>query len=199
MPVNDKQTSSENTGTGYNLNWTVIRLTAVVGLVIGLWGIGHYTGIIQEINAEQIRSTVESAGAWGIVLFLMVFSAGVLMHVPGMVFVAGAAFAYGGLLGAGISLLGALIAVTVSFIFVRWVGGQQAHKLQWSFAQRILKYLDTYPILSVALLRVLLWLSPPLNYALALTRVRLRDYVLGSFLGLLGPVFIVVYFVDWFF
>ena len=43
------------------------------------------------------------------------------------------------------------------------------------------------PILTVALLRLFLWVAPPINYALALSTVRYRDYAAGSALGLAIP------------
>ena len=44
------------------------------------------------------------------------------------------------------------------------------------------------PVRSVALLRLVFWMFPPLNYALALSPVGLRDYVVGSALGLVLPL-----------
>ena len=49
-------------------------------------------------------------------------------------------------------------------------------------------YSDGCPIATVALLRAVLVLSPPLNYALALTSLRFFDHLLGSALGLVVPI-----------
>jgi uncharacterized membrane protein YdjX (TVP38/TMEM64 family) len=40
----------------------------------------------------------------------------------------------------------------------------------------------------VALLRLVLWMAPAVNYALALSPVRYRDYAIGSAVGLAIPV-----------
>jgi len=48
-------------------------------------------------------------------------------------------------------------------------------------------------------LRLVFWLAPPVNYALALSKVRLRDFILGSVLGLLVPIGIATFFFDWLF
>jgi uncharacterized membrane protein YdjX (TVP38/TMEM64 family) len=37
-------------------------------------------------------------------------------------------------------------------------------------------------------LRLFLWLAPALNYALALSPIRYRDYLAGSAIGLVVPV-----------
>jgi uncharacterized membrane protein YdjX (TVP38/TMEM64 family) len=49
----------------------------------------------------------------------------------------------------------------------------------------------------VAILRLILWMAPPLNYALAMSAVRFRDYVIGSALGLLIPIALASLFFDW--
>ena len=44
---------------------------------------------------------------------------------------------------------------------------------------------------TVAILRAILAMAPPLNYALALTGVSLRDYVIGSAIGL-APIILIL-------
>ena len=49
-------------------------------------------------------------------------------------------------------------------------------------------------LLTVFVLRILFQMAPPVNYALALSSIRLRDYVLGSLLGLTPVILLVVIF-----
>jgi uncharacterized membrane protein YdjX (TVP38/TMEM64 family) len=60
----------------------------------------------------------------------------------------------------------------------------------------LLGRLDAHPVRVVALLRVVLIHSPQLNYALALSSLRYRDYLLGSALGLVLPVAVEVLLVE---
>ncbi len=59
--------------------------------------------------------------------------------------------------------------------------------------------LDERPITTVLLLRTVFWLAPPLNYALALSSVRFRHYLIGSAAGLVAPVGGAAVFFDWLF
>jgi uncharacterized membrane protein YdjX (TVP38/TMEM64 family) len=61
----------------------------------------------------------------------------------------------------------------------------------------MLGHLDARPIRTVFALRLVLWLAPALNYALALTRARFRDYAIGSALGLILPVAGAAILFDW--
>jgi uncharacterized membrane protein YdjX (TVP38/TMEM64 family) len=168
--------------------WQKYRLALLVALIAALWLAGWATGISGHLDKQRVRAVVESAGAWGIVLFIAMFSLGELIHVPGLVFVAAAMLAYGKLGGAALSLAGALASVTVSFVVVRTVGGQPLAGIERPFVRRMLRRLDSKPIQSVALLRLVFWMAPFLNYALAMSAVDLRDYLLGSAIGLIVPV-----------
>lgn len=177
-------------------SWLRPVLTLLV--LAGLAYLAHLTGLVESVDAAWVRETVESAGTWGVLAFTGIFAVGGLLHVPGLVFVAAAALIYGGTLAVGVAFLGALVSATVSFLVVRRLGGQPLDVLEGSWARRFLDNLDDRPILTVALLRLLLWMAPALNYGLALTGVRLRDYVAGSALGLVLPVTVAVFFFEWF-
>jgi uncharacterized membrane protein YdjX (TVP38/TMEM64 family) len=48
----------------------------------------------------------------------------------------------------------------------------------------------------VFLLRLVFWLAPPVNYALALSNIRFRHYFAGSLLGLVLPIALIATFVE---
>jgi uncharacterized membrane protein YdjX (TVP38/TMEM64 family) len=123
-----------------------------------------------------------------VLLFVVLFVAAELVHVPGLLMEAAAVLAWGPGGGFLASFVGALASVTVSFLVVRGVGGTPLVALRWAWARRLLGRLEREPLRVVVLLRLTLWMFPPLNYALALSPVRFRDYVLGSALGLLLPL-----------
>ena len=56
--------------------------------------------------------------------------------------------------------------------------------------RKILDRLDERPILTVVILRLIFVMSPPVNYALALSSLRFRDYLIGSLIGLPVPLIV---------
>ncbi|MFW6050738.1 MAG: TVP38/TMEM64 family protein [Myxococcota bacterium] len=164
------------------------RWVLVVVLLVALLVAGHATGITEDVDADRVRSWVVGAGVWGVLLFFALFAVGELLHVPGIVFVAAAAYVYDGATAVIVALVGALTSVTVTFGVVRVVGGQPLGRIRWKFVRRMLAHLDERPITVVFLLRVVLWLAPIVNYVLAMSRVRFRDYLVGSALGLALPI-----------
>ena len=65
------------------------------------------------------------------------------------------------------------------------------------FIRRWLARVDERPVLAVAGLRSVFWMTPALTYALAFTRVGFRDYMIGTALGLALPVAAMSVFFDW--
>ena len=167
------------------------RALLVIAGLAAVFVIATLSGALDGITPDRVREAILEAGPWGVALFIVVFAVGELLHVPGMVFVMAGVLTYGRTHGFLVGLVGAVVSVTVSFVLVRALGGQALGQLKWRWMQRALEALDRRPFRTVALLRVVLWISPPLTFALAMSRVRLRDYVLGSAAGLVVPVLFV--------
>ncbi len=168
--------------------WQRWRLVAVVALFAALWLVGDATGVIDRFDQDEVRRMVADAGPWGILLFVAVFTAGELLHVPGMVFIAAAILAWGQLTGFFVALGAAVVSVSVSFVVVRAIGGKALARIERPLMKKLLARLHARPVLTIVTLRAVFWLSPPLNYALAMTDLRFRDYLVGSAIGLVIPI-----------
>lgn len=174
-----------------------LRIGALIALIVGSMAIAKWTGVADELTRERIQEMMQGLGALGFLAFLAVFAVGELVHVPGMVFVAAAILAYGPVLGFGAGMAGALVSLTVTFFVVRTVGGQPLGEVQRPLLRRVLSHLDARPVLTIAVLRVLVQMLPALNYALAMSKVRFRDYLAGSLLGLAPVIAVFALAFDW--
>jgi len=171
----------------------VISVLVILGLWVTAWG----TGVTGRFTSESIRGLLAGKGLWGVVAFTVLFSAGQLLRVPGTVFVAAAVAIYGRSFGILVALLGALVSATVSFAVVRAFAGQALADVQRPLVRRLLSKIDSRPVMTVALLRLIFQTAPPLNYALPMTAVRWRDHLAGSVLGLPVPLAVMALFFDW--
>lgn len=179
--------------------WQRFRWVAVIVLFVALYAVGKWTGLVDDLEPEEVRRTVSEAGPWGVLLFVVIFSAGELIHIPGMLFVAAGILAWGRLGGFFVSLLGAVVSVSVSFWVVRGLGGRALTSIDKPFMRKMLGRLHARPIVTIVILRALFWVSPPLNYALALTNVKFREYLIGSAIGLVFPVALAALVFEWLF
>lgn len=172
------------------------RMAALALFFVGSFAVAKLTGITDDVDVDVVRGFMESAGVWGFFAFVAIFALGELMHIPGMVFVGAAALAYGDALGIAAAYTGAVASVITSFFVVRAIGGQPLAGAKRPWMKKILARLDRQPVRTVAFLRFLFWLSPALNYGLAMSSVRFREYLVGSAIGLAIPIPLVVLLFD---
>lgn len=173
------------------------RIALIALVVLGLWVAAWATGVTESFTSESIRGLLAGRGLWGVVAFIIVFSAGQLLRVPSLVFIAAAVAVYGRNSGILVALLGGLVSATVSFAVIRALAGRALADVQQPCIRRLLTNIDSRPVLTVALLRLLFQTAPPLNYALPMTAVRWGDHLVGSVLGLPVPVIAMAFFFDW--
>ncbi len=173
-----------------------IRIAVLIGVLVGTFILAKATGVTERLSLEAIRDYIEGAGAIGFVVFLAVFAIGELVHVPGTIFVAAAVLAYGRLLGGVVGYAGALLSVVVSFYVVRKIGGQPLAAIEKPWVVKIFQKLEDEPVRWTAILRLVFWMLPALNYGLAMSPIRARDYIVGSALGLIIPIALASFFID---
>ena len=175
---------------------SLLRLALLLALTAALFVVARATGLSDRVSVEQLRAWMLASGALGVVLFAAAFSAGLLLHLPGWMFVAAAVLAYGRLRGGFLSFVSAVIAVSVTFLFVRLVGGEPLAAVERPLFKRVLSRLDDRPLQTVIALRILFFMTSLVNYTLGLSRLRFRDYLLGSAIGLVIPILVETLAVD---
>lgn len=175
---------------------TAWRLVALALVLVATFVIGRATGATERLSPDGLRELVEGAGVAGVVGFLALFVVGELLHVPGLVFIGAAVALWGPARGGAIAGVGALLSLATSFVVVRAIGGTPLGAVKNGLARRILRHLDVRPVATVAAVRAVFILSPPVTYALALSGIRFRDYFVGSAVGLVPPLLVAVCVAD---
>ena len=140
---------------------------------------------------------MRNAGLLGFAAYIGLFCVALLVQIPGIPLVAGAALAYGWAVGAIASIVASTIAVIVSFVIVRGIGGQPLGGIKQPWLRKWLDRLGESPVKSIIVIRFFLWALPPVNYTLAMSSIKFRDYVIGSALGLITPMFLMSVLFDW--
>jgi len=172
-----------------------LMLAAGIG---GLYWLAHSGGFLEDVSVESVRTQVADAGPWGGVVYLIAFFVGVMLYLPGMVFIIAGILAFGKVHGAMLALLGGVGSATISMALLRLVGGKLLLEIERPLVKKLLSKLHDRPIRTVAVMRILLWVSPPLNTALALTGIRHREHFIGTVLGLTPVVLIVALTIEQF-
>ena len=165
------------------------RRLALVLLFLGLLLLAvQWSGLRQDFSVVSLRLTLAQSRWEGLALFVLLFAIGNLAQVPGWIFLASAVLVLGKLNGGIVTYLAASMSCVVTLLSVRWVGGDAARQLRGKLAQRMLTELHAHPVRNVIVLRTVFQTLAALNYALALSGIGFRQYLLGTLLGLPLPI-----------
>ncbi|MGH9857966.1 MAG: FAD-dependent oxidoreductase, partial [Acidobacteriota bacterium] len=147
---------------------------------------------------ERIRSAIESFGVIAPAVFVVVYIVATIALLPGTPLTITAGVLFGPWLGTLYVLLGATSGAVITFFMSRLLGRRAVRALLRDRLKRIKKYddwLNTHGFLAVLFLRLIpLFPYNVLNYALGVTHVSARNYILATALGMIPGTFVYVYF-----
>ncbi len=174
-----------------------LRPGLVVLALVAIYVVGRVTGLNEQFSIDSVREAMQGTGWWGFVVFIGIFCTGLLFGIPGIVFLFAAVLVYGKLWGAAASILAGIIGMTISFVVVRRLGGQPFKDITRPFLRKWLDRVDQRPIRSIIVIRLVMMAFPAVNYALAMSSVKFRDYFIGSSIGLVPPFSLYAVFFEW--
>jgi uncharacterized membrane protein YdjX (TVP38/TMEM64 family) len=164
------------------------RLLGVCLFLGVLLAVFEVSGLRDHFNLSFIRQLILQHRFGGLILFVLLFSLGNLIQIPGWVFLAAAVLTLGEVWGGVVTYIAAITSCVITFVTIRSLGGDALRLLENRAAVRILRELDAHPIASVGLLRILFQTMPALNYALAMSGIRFRGFLIGTLAGLPMPI-----------
>lgn len=162
----------------------------LLGLVVASALVAYATGLHEQLSVGNLRALVERAGLWGPVLFVLLFGLEGL-GLPGIVFMMTAIAVWPPWEAFVWCWLGAQLAGVVGFAFARGVGREWIAARLPARVRRFEGHVVERGVQTVILVRVLFFLAPYAHWALGLSPVRVRDFLLGSAIGF-APAMLVV-------
>ncbi len=172
------------------------RLIGVVFFLVLLWVVFEVSGLRGHLNLAFVRDQLLGRPITGLMLFVLFFAIGNLIQIPGWIFLAAAVLALGQLMGGVATYIAASISCIVTFLLIRFLGGHALRQIDNKALAKILARLDAHPVQSTVLARVVFQTLPALNYALAMSGLKLRHYIVGTLLGLPLPIALYCVFFD---
>lgn len=170
------------------------KLLAVVLFLLVFWAAFEISGLRDHFSLEFLKHRIQENRVTGLLIFVLLFTLGNLIQVPGWIFLAAAVVTMGQGWGGLATYLAACVSCVVTFLVIRRIGGDALRGLKHQTARRILGRLDAHPVKGVVILRVLFQTLPAVNYALAMSGIRFRQYLTGTLLGLPLPIFLICLF-----
>ena len=173
----------------------MIKACLLIAFMIAAIYIVRFTPVKAFLTRQALSHLLETAGFGAPLIFMLVYAAGVCLFVPGTLLTALGAALFGAYWGFAYVWVGAMAGATASFWIGRTLGREFAVSL---IGDRLRKYDDTIEhngFATVLYLRLIYFPFTPLNFGMGLTRVRFRDYFVGTGLGIIVGTFIFTFFV----
>jgi len=147
-------------------------------------------------RVPEVLRRIDELGAWAGVAFIALYAVATVAWVPGSVLTLAAGAIFGLLRGTALTLVGATLGASLAFLVSRYVARSAIERKLGDSPK--LRAVDEAVAREGAKVVFLIRLSPvfpfnALNYAFGLTRVRFRDYVPASALGMIPGTFMYVY------
>lgn len=173
------------------------RLLSVLLFLSALLAIFELTGLRDHFSLGFLQQSISENKLSGMLIFVLLFSLGNLLQIPGWVFLAAAVLTLGKVMGGIATYFAASISCIVTFLTIRYIGGDALRRMDNAVAAKLFAQLDARPVTSVLLLRLLFQTMPALNVALAMSGIKFRQYLVGTLLGIILPIMLYCVFFDY--
>jgi uncharacterized membrane protein YdjX (TVP38/TMEM64 family)/rhodanese-related sulfurtransferase len=142
-----------------------------------------------KMDPTVLDAWMEGIGMWAPLAYVALFAIATVAFVPGAVFGLAGGALFGPLWGSILNLLGATAGATIAFLVARYVASDWVRRRTGPRVKRLIEGVEAEGWRFVALVRLIpLFPFNLSNYALGLSRIPLRAYVLTSLLCMVPGV-----------
>jgi len=173
----------------------VLKAILLLAFIIGAIFLIRFTPIRNYLTPEAFGDFLKNAGIWAPVVYILIYTVGVCLFLPGTLLTGLGAAIFGAYWGFLYVWFGAMFGASVAFFIGRTLGREFAASL---IGDRLKKYDDAIErngFATVLYLRLVYFPFTPMNFGMGLTKVHFRDYVFGTGLGIIVGTFIFTFFI----
>jgi len=161
----------------------VAVIAALMGGVIAIFVAGGFD-VLRD--ADRVEELLTESGPWGPLLFIVAFVALQPFSLPGALLIIPGTFVWPWWQVAIYSLAGGMLASTIGFVLARWLAQDWVEK---RLPQRLRPWeqrLAEHGLTATIALRLVTGYAPAADWLLGVSRVNVRDFLIGTLIGL-GP------------
>jgi uncharacterized membrane protein YdjX (TVP38/TMEM64 family) len=157
----------------------IYRLSLVLALVVAVSWLAFHRDFFEAAVLEQ---GLRRSGKWAPILFVVLYALSAVLFVPGSVLTVAGGALFGPVWGTLWNLSGATLGAALAFVTARYVASDWVSRRSGEKLERLIRGVEEEGWRFVAFVRLVpLFPFNLVNYAFGLTRIRLREYVLASF------------------
>jgi uncharacterized membrane protein YdjX (TVP38/TMEM64 family) len=173
----------------------IIKAVFFLAFIVAAIFVVRFTSLREFFTREALSRFLEGAGFWAPLTYILVYAVGICLFLPGTLLTAVGAALFGAYWGFLYVWVGAMAGASAAFWIGRTLGREFAASM---IGDRLKKYdeaIERNGFATVLYLRLVYFPFTPMNFGMGLTKVRFRDYFLGTGLGILVGTFIFTFFI----
>lgn len=173
----------------------IIKVLILAGFLIMAIYIIRFTPVKGYLTAEELGHFLARAGIWAPLLYILIYTLGVCLFIPGTFLTGLGAAIFGAYWGFLYVWIGAMLGASAAFFIGRTLGREFAASL---IGDKLKKYDDAIErngFAAVLYLRLVYFPFTPMNFGMGLTKIRFRDYFTGTGLGIIVGTFVFTFFI----
>jgi uncharacterized membrane protein YdjX (TVP38/TMEM64 family) len=141
---------------------------------------------IEDIDFVALESRFQNLGVWAYPLFVLAFVPLAMFPIPSTFWVLLGGSLFGPLIGTALSVVSATLAAVLAFVVGRYLARDYVQTHAGPRVRWVMRGVEAEGWRFVAMTRLIpVFPFAPTNYALGLTRIRLRTYALTSAIALI--------------
>ena len=173
----------------------MLKAGVLLAFIVGAILLVRFTPLTDYLTAESLGRFLDAAGMWAPLVFVVIYAAGICLFIPGTLLTALGAAIFGAYWGFVYVWVGAMIGASAAFWIGRTLGREFAASLIGDRLKRYDDAIERNGFATTLYLRLVYFPFTPMNFGMGLTKVRFRDYVFGTGVGILVGTFIFTFFV----
>jgi len=178
-----------------NRRKAMVKVGILVIFIVTAIFLIRFTSVKNYLTAEALGQFLETAGFWAPFAYMLFYTVGVCLFLPGTLLTGLGAAIFGPYWGFLYVWIGAMAGASAAFVIGRTLGRDFAASL---IGDKLKKYDDAIEkngFATVLYLRLVYFPFTPMNFGMGLTKVRFWDYFSGTGLGIIVGTFIFTFFI----
>ena len=173
----------------------IVKALILAAFIVGAIVLVRFTPVKGYLTTEQLGRFLDTAGFWAPLVFILIYTVGVCLFVPGTFLTGLGAAIFGPYLGFIYVWFGAMLGASAAFVIGRTLGREFAASLVGDRLKKYDEAIERNGFATVLYLRLVYFPFTPMNFGMGLTRVRFGDYLAGTGLGIVVGTFIFTFFI----
>jgi uncharacterized membrane protein YdjX (TVP38/TMEM64 family) len=190
MPPEKDKTPSAISNKRASRKKNIIKLVIFALIVLIVGTLSHKYHLNELINYDAISEKSETLKEWahrpyGPILFIVIAASFILLHLPEIVVIVAGGLIYDHFWQSMLySWIGCNLGISLAFLIARFfLRDYFKPHLDNSFLAKYDLKLEKEGFIIVLILRLVLFLFPPLTWAIGASAIKTRDYLISSALG----------------